>query len=416
MSKRIPGILAVIVVIFLLMEMNFQTGQQENKEAAETENVNPLLVWYTDPDIQTYMEETAAEASEDLGVKIQTELVSEVDYIENISERSMAEEMTGPDLYVTATSQLGKAAQAGLTLTADAPKIEKIYGEKALHAVTYNGNAVAFPFYVETSILLYNPAYVESAPQTIDEILNYAENFETNETTEAVENIFSWNVADVIEDYMFMGGYTNLGGEDGDRKDEVTLDLDQINACMAYYQNLNSFFAIDADTITSDAIMQDFLAGKTVYVIANESMLLQADQAIKNGEVSEGFYGAAALPDLTGELQSRGLSVTNSVVVNPYSKNQEAAWKLASWITEEKAENLYESAGKLPACRTLSEDPTPAWAVVCDAYDQAAEVPKLMELSDMWLNLEVTLADIWRGEDPSEQMQAFSQELAQRLD
>ena len=24
-----------------------------------------------------------------------------------------------------------------------------------------------------------------------------------------------------------------------------------------------------------------------------------------------------------------------------------------------------------------------------------------MELSDLWLNLELTLADIWRGEDPS---------------
>lgn len=52
-------------------------------------------------------------------------------------------------------------------------------------------------------------------------------------------------------------------------------------------------------------------------------------------------------------------------------------------------------------CRKL---PTPAWETVCEAYDQAAEVPKLMELSDLWLNLELTLADIWRGEDPSEQM------------
>lgn len=50
MSKRIPGILAVIVVIFLLMEMTFQTRQQENKEAVEPENVSPLLVWYTDPE------------------------------------------------------------------------------------------------------------------------------------------------------------------------------------------------------------------------------------------------------------------------------------------------------------------------------------------------------------------------------
>lgn len=162
--------------------------------------------------------------------------------------------------------------------------------------------------------------------------------------------------------------------------------------------------------------MQDFLAGKTVYVIANESMLSQADQAIREGKVSEGFYSAAVLPDLTEELISRGLSVTTSVVVNPYSQNQDAAWELVSWITEKCAGSLYENAGKLPACRTLAEAPTPAWETVCEAYDQAAEVPKLMELSDLWLNLELTLADIWRGEDPSEQMQAFSEELIQRLD
>ena len=74
-----------------------------------------------------------------------------------------------------------------------------------------------------------------------------------------------------------------------------------------------------------------------------------------------------------------------------------------------------ENAGKLPACRTLAEAPTPAWETVCEAYDQAAEVPKLMELSDLWLNLELTLADIWRGEDAATQIQAFSDLMTERL-
>ena len=415
MKSTVQKILAVLVVVLLVAEI-IHASKLNQKDSVTLAEKRPLLIWYTDPDIQEYMQQSAEAAAAQYGVQVETELVSEVDYIENISERSVAETMTGPDLYVLGSSQMEKAALAGLTDQLDDKQMADTYSEKAVHAVTYDGKVMAYPFYVETSVLLYNPAYVESAPQTIDEILNYAENFETNETTEAVENIFNWNVADVIEDYMFMGGYTNLGGEDGDRKDEVMLDLDQINACMAYYQNLNSFFAIDADTITSDAIMQDFLAGKTVYVIANESMLSQADQAIREGKVSEGFYSAAVLPDLTEELISRGLSVTTSVVVNPYSQNQDAAWELVSWITEKCAGSLYENAGKLPACRTLAEAPTPAWETVCEAYDQAAEVPKLMELSDLWLNLELTLADIWRGEDPSEQMQAFSEELIQRLD
>ena len=64
----------------------------------------------------------------------------------------------------------------------------------------------------------------------------------------------------------------------------------------------------------------------------------------------------------------------------------------------------------------VSEAPTPAWQTVCEAYDEAQETPKIMELSDMWLNLEVTLADIWRGEDASGKMQAFSELLSTRLD
>lgn len=76
------------------------------------------------------MEETAAEASKSLGVEIQTELVSEVDYMENISEKSMAEEMTGPDLYVAATSQLGKAAQVGLALPASSHRLRRHTGRK----------------------------------------------------------------------------------------------------------------------------------------------------------------------------------------------------------------------------------------------------------------------------------------------
>lgn len=119
---------------------------------------------------------------------------------------------------------------------------------------------------------------------------------------------------------MFMGAYTNLGGDDGDDKSQVSLDLDKIGECMAYYQNLNSFFAIDADTISSQDIMQKFVDGKTVYAVVNVPMLAQIDKAVDSD-----FYGTAALPDLTPDLQARGLSVTNSIVVNPYSVNVSAA-------------------------------------------------------------------------------------------
>lgn len=69
---------------------------------------------------------------------------------------------------------------------------------------------MAYPFYVETSVLLYNRYYADEAPATIDAVLDYSENYEASEVTAKVENMFEWNVADVIENYMFLGGYTIL--------------------------------------------------------------------------------------------------------------------------------------------------------------------------------------------------------------
>ena len=204
-----------------------------------------------------------------------------------------------------------------------------------------------------------------------------------------------------------------------------------------YYQSLNSFFALDADTITSDEIIQDFIDGKTVFAIANASMIGRLDEAIENGEIPEyptehtvvdengeeqteelnfaSFYAAAPLPDLTNDLETRGLSVTNAIAVNPYSVNRDAAAAIARYLTVKNAGNLYEMKDKIPACQSLAEAPTPAWDAVCEAYDKAAEVPKMMELSDIWLHLEATMADIWRGEDAAAQMQEFSDLLSERL-
>lgn len=430
-------ILSVLLILLLGVQMLY-TGMENRSEEVKLEVEQPLLVWYTDPDIQGYMEAAAAEFSARHGVEVQVELVSEVDYIETISERSVAEEMSGPDIYVAPSDLLEKAYLSGMAAPVDDRNMAETYSEKAVQAVTYDGQAVARPFYIETCFLLYNRYYTEQVPGTVDEILAYAENFESGPQTELVEKIFEWNVADVIDDYLFMGAYTNLGGPCGDDKSQVSMDLEKIEECMAYYQSLNSFFAIDADTVTSEQVIQNFIDGKTVFAIANVPMLAELDKAVAAGELPEyvtertveneegeeetvtvsyePFYGTAPLPGLTESLESRGLSVTNSVVVNPYSSNYSAAESIARYLTEGRAGQLYGESGKLPACRNLPGESGEAYLTVYGAYEEAAEVPKIMELSNMWLQLEVVLADIWRGADPHEKFSGFSELLAAQLD
>lgn len=461
MTTKIQRIIAVLIVLLLGAQLLY-IGMKDHPEEVELSVERPLLIWYTDPDIQSYMEAAAAEVSGRYQVEVNTELVSEVDYIENISEQSVAEEMAGPDVYVASSALLEKAALAGLTVPVTDEGLEDTYSEKAVQAVTYDGTVVAIPFYIETCFMLYNRYYVDpdEVPSDIDGILDYAENFEADAVTERVENIFKWNVADVIDNYMFLGAYTNLGGPSGDDKSQVSMELAKVEECMDYYQSLNEFFAIDADTVTSEEVIKDFIDGKIVFTIVNVPMLAELDRAVKAGEIPEyvtertvtgedggettvtvsfdPFYSIAPLPALTDELDTRGLSVTNSVVVNPYSLNRDAAEACARYLTKDRAGALYEETGKMTACksilgdsgdksyvmdyvplydRLLGENESSAGALaVYEAYEQAEEVPKIMELSNMWLQLEVVLADIWRGEDAGEKLTEFSDMLAGQLD
>lgn len=436
-------VLSVLIVLLLGIQMLWVSWEGRPVEV-EIEEEKPIVIWYTDPDIQSYVEEAASEFSAQHGLEVQSELVTEVDYIETICARSVAETMSGPDVYVASSALLEKATLAGLTTAIEnaGASMEAEYSQKAVQAVSYKGAIVARPFYIETCFLLYNNYYVdpteEDAPHSIDDILAYAENFESDAVTERVESIFKWNVADVIESYMFMGAYTDLGGASGDDKTQVSMDLDQIKSCMEYYQSLNEFFAIDADTVTSEEIIQEFIDGKIVFAIANVPMLAELGRAVEAGEIPEyvttrtktneageeeteevsydPFYSIAPLPNLNGELSCRGLSVTNSVVVNPYSQNRDAAHACAKYLTEGKAAQLYEETGKIPAYRNLPGELTDGLNNVYQAYEDAAEVPKIMELSNIWLQLEVVLADIWRGADIEESLAGFSELLAAQLD
>ena len=125
----------------------------------------------------------------------------------------------------------------------------------------------------------------------------------------------------------------------------------------------------------------------------------------------------------------------------------EAAEACARYLTQERAGRLYEEASKLTACRSLlSGDTQPVQEeesslfgyrslyesllgdqesaapvssehlTVYEAYEKAAEVPTIMELSNMWLQLEVILADIWRGQDAGEKVSGFAGLLEAQLD
>lgn len=431
----------VVLLVFAQMTQVAWSYHREQVEAAMTgQDAEPekLTLWYTDEKLSPYLVESASEFEEQNHVEITLQLVTAVDYIEHINTASISD-LGGPDLFITSSELLEKARLAGITVENDSftdRELEMYFPRQALSAASCGGALMAYPFYFETCCLLYNKNYVDTAPATIDDILAYADSYEGSEETAQVENIFKWNVADIFSNFFFIANYVNLGGETGDDPSQVQLMADEVTACLQYYQSLNAFFAIDAEEVTTENVIQEFIDGKTVYTIAKTDAIAQIDAAIAaqaaegetseeegaEGEASEAegteaegyFYGIAQVPDLTSELATKGLSVTNSVVVNAYSSQRDLAKSFARYLTCDKAGDLYALTGKMPV-RLDVEYENPEMTVLLEQYENSVEVPKLTDLSNYWIEMEIAFANIWQGSDAQTEAESVAQEMMAQL-
>ena len=248
--------------------------------------------------------------------------------------------------------------------------------------------------------------------------MEYADNFENTGVTEKVQNIFKWDVSDIFYNYFFIGNYVGLGGTYGDEKSQLSLSEGKVIECLEYYQSLNEFFAIDEETVHSEDVIQEFIDGKIVFTIAKTDAIARLDQAIAEGKIPEYqleverdeegneipprevdcFYGVGDIPNLSEALITRGLSVTNSIVVNNYSANRAYANDFAHYLSYEKAEDLYEQTGKVSVCKNVTAGDE-NWERIMVQYAGSVEIPKIIEMSNYWILMEIAFANIWNGAD-----------------
>jgi maltose-binding protein MalE len=390
------------------------------RERAEGTGGNvELTIWYTDAKLNDFMLEAAEEYQEMTGISINAQLISAVDYIEKISDATFMEGKS-PDLFVAGSDLLQKALYAGIVddqVAYSEAELDNI-PQKAIDAATCDGKLIGYPFYFESCFLLYNQYYVEEWPKHIDQILEYADDFESTKTTERVQSIFKWDVSDIFYNYFFIGNYVGLGGVNGDDKAQLSLSEGKVIECLEYYQSLNEFFAIDEETVHNEDVIQEFIDGKIVFTIAKTDAIARLDKAIEEGLVPEYqleverdeegneipprevecFYGVGDIPNLSEDVYTRGLSVTNSIVVNSYSQNRVYANDFAHYLSYEKSDDLYEQTGKVSVCKsTVLGDEN--WERIMQQYAGSVEIPKVIEMSNYWILMEIAFANIWNGAD-----------------
>ena len=398
-------IIAVLIVVLILAQMLTVGISRYNSLRESTQDIGEnveLTIWYTDAKLNDFMLAAAEEYKAKTGIPVNAQLISAVDYIEKISDATFIEE-NGPDLFVAGSDLLQKALYAGLVddQVTYSEEESKNIPQKAFDAATCNGKLIGYPFYFESCFLLYNKYYAEDWPRNIDQILEYADAFDTTATTEKVQSIFKWDVSDIFYNYFFIGNYVGLGGPYGDDKAQLNLSEGNVIECLKYYQSLNEFFAIDEETVHNEDVIQEFIDGKIVFTIAKTDAIARLDQAIADGAIPE--YQLETTTDEEGnEVPAREVDCFYGVGDIPnltdYSPFQAYANDFAHYLSYERAEHLYEQTGKVSVCKNVTAGDE-NWERIMVQYAGSVEIPKIIEMSNYWILMEIAFANIWNGAD-----------------
>ena len=325
-------------------------------------------------------------------------------------------------MYILSNDSLEKAYLAGLATPINNTKTledSTLFSQAARNAVSYHGNYVGYPLYFETSALLYNKTYLnqiaaeaglENAdsliPSSIADILTIADQYSTPEN---VEYFFRWDVSDIFYNYFFIGNYISVGGDAGDDKSHIDIYNTQSIASLKVYQEMNQFFSIDTKESSYDSVIQEFLEGKTIYTIATSDCLKRLEEASGKGEFDY-EYGIAKLPDINQDMITKGMSVTNALVINGYSGQKDIANQFVEFLSEQGSEELYEMTGKLPARLQTSYEDDRQLAFVQN-YIDSVPIPKLTETSNFWVELEICFAKVWDGADANTELKSLSEQI-----
>ena len=506
LKKRLftMAVIACAAAAVAVVGLSGKTISQEQEESIFTRGKETIYFWYTDEALTDYLGSAAVAYGEAHDVRVIPVLASGLEYLEEINKASIQSENM-PDLYIISNDSLEKAFLAGLASPISEEswgEIKEEYPDAARLAVTYKNKTIGYPFYFETSSLLYNRTYLEEfarsqieaerdaaegeaamadfeengpeeegqgnedaqagessqeggntqgdgtsqadadaqnegglreggegsgedgtepdgemealvdervkelLPSTIDDILNFANEYNAPEQVEA---IFKWDVTDIFYNYFFAGNYMIVGGAAGDNTENMNIYNKDAIDCLKVYQALNQFFSIDTKEISYEKVLNDFMEGKIVYTVATTDAVAKLEEAKGNGDFAY-EYIIAPVPHINEELLTRSLSVTNCVAVNGYSDKQELARDFARFLTCEYTDTLYSRTGKVAARYGVDYGNINLQEFV-NEYEVSVPMPKMVETSNFWVELEIAFAQIWDGADANDRLRQLSEQI-----
>lgn len=291
-------------------------------------------------------------------------------------------------------------------------------------------------------------------PKSFDDLYYFSDQYETKDK---VKTLVKWDISDVLYNYLFIGAYMQVGGDTGDDTSLIDIYNDKTLECMNAYKGLNDIFSFDSDA-DYETNLNGFLEGDSLFTIVSTDAIAKSRDLndTKNSKIKEledtladvtekaskeadaegkeeadkakiesiqkeideidvYEYDFARIPYVKDTLKSRTLSVTDAIVINGYSEDKADADKFATFLSDYCASMIYQKTGRLAASYSAGYEEGSAEKLFQEEYNDSIPLSKLVEASNLWVQLEITLKEIWNGSDPSECLKALSEQIKSQL-
>ncbi|OIJ10500.1 maltose ABC transporter substrate-binding protein [Anaerobacillus alkalilacustris] len=352
-----------------------------------------LLFWSEGEENLDWAREMAEAFEAEYGVPVQVEEVNQ----EDAPERLATDGPSGlaGDVFASTHDRIGRAISAGLVLENFWPEeYEAEFMDAAIQATSFDNVLYGYPARIETYALYYNKDLVETAPITMDELIEVAK-----ELNNEIDRGFLMEPGNFYFTYGFFGGYGGyVFGDNNTDVNEIGLNNEGSVKAVELIKKLRDEVApgVAAEDITYDVRTSLFETGDMAFDINGP----WAIQGYRSAGIN---FGIAPLPVLDNGQNPKSFSGAGAFYVNAYTPYPDAAALFAQFITsEESLLKLYETVGHLPPRLALLDNEliqsNPFAVAFLEQAEHAVPMPNVAEMPLVWGPMEAAVNEVWNND------------------
>ncbi|MGP3960509.1 sugar ABC transporter substrate-binding protein [Nonomuraea sp. 3N208] len=368
--------------------------------AATTGASSGTLVIWADPSRVKPLKPFADQFGTENGVTVE---VKEISKDNQMTFLTASQQGSGPDVMIGAHDWIGNLVQNGaidpVTLTEEQ---KAAFSEKAVQAVTFNGQIYGAPYAVENIALIRNTKLAPDAPATIEEMIDKGKELKKAGKVKEVLCIPVGQKGDAFHVYpIFASGGGALFGATS------TGDPDPKQVLLGAPDSVKAFEKLKAlgekgdgalrTSITNENYIVNFASGKCAYLVSGPWAMSE----VKKGGIS---YDITAVPAFKDGKPATPFVGVQSFFVASKGKNKALAQEfVANYVTnKDVAKALYEADPRPPALTAALQEvqaTDPDAVKFMDAGKEGMPMPAIPEMAAIWEPFGIAETAVVKGGD-----------------